>query len=186
MLRSDAEAIWSWMTQLWPDWKPNDTEAGWWLKQLQSYPDDRLIRKAVDKLKADTIYRKPSMRGLNTQVSILSPPKPVDGEARKNLTTVFIQCTEHDQPGKLGWFVPVIYPAGRTPPPHIVKQKAEEMAGAHARTYGGTWVVVEQATDEEMVASRARFQESTGKKEYAKPYKVLAETNGHTWQKEKA
>ena len=155
MLSVEADAIYTRLMDLWPDWKPADELAAFWVKQIKRYPDDSIVRQAVEAHRVDSVRRGPTMKGLATQVAILTPSKPHDDEDdNRGISGTYIQCTEHKTPSKVGWFVPLCYAKDdRVPPPHIVKTHAEGMRKAYARSYGGEWRVV-VGTEAEMVNAR--------------------------------
>lgn len=151
MLRIDAEAIAQYLHDLWPQWAPPEALAAWWINELAKLPDENRTRQAINKHRAESRSKEPYFKNIVMHLDELTPRKHDDTHGPK-ATGVYIQCRADDKhPAHVGGFVPIVFPGGRDVPPYVVQDVAQAEAEARQRCYGGEWVVVQGATDADMI-----------------------------------
>lgn len=163
MLKMDAEAMYRYLVAIFPKWGPTDEQAALWLARLQEYPDPDVVKRAIEQHCAGSRYNSPVLPGVAKEIDAMGAEAQAREERNPNngMSGMYIQCVKAtaSRPGRLGWYVPLCYCTDdRVPPPHVVLGQAEAMRTAHENTYGGQWVVVQQATAATIQDAKCRLR----------------------------
>lgn len=146
------------MRQLWPDWEPTNEQIRVWAAMLQPV-EPGAASQAIDAHYSESHWKRPQLPGVlqKTRVGMLKTRRPVTEQPRGPEPTTWIQCVEHPtKPGLVGHFKPVLF--NGQPPPNVVASAAHRFAAHHAEQYGGKWVVMEEASQSEMMRVRSQLQ----------------------------
>lgn len=159
MLRTDAEALVRLIGQLWPNWQATDALTNWWIDALAELPDESDARKALVQLKkASRFNTPPNFSAIADEIGVHKPRPDWRGQRDREADTHwFVQCVRAPEkfPGRLGWYLPLLWQADHEPPVYAQAQAAQTYAERCRQTYGGDWRVIQDATYSDMiVASR--------------------------------
>ena len=140
MLKDDAITAFQRVRTLFPDFKPDDDLAKFWVKELCKYHDLPELIDAIEQHRATSRYKNPTIDGIASRFRIHTPK--TNGDRGPVNSGVYIQCIETKQHSRLGQWKPLIY--SRVLPPYDqILRYAEVMKEKHEQMYGGKWVVVE-------------------------------------------
>lgn len=167
MTNKQAQELLDKVIQKWPGYSPTDEEMSSWLemfKHLEYHETLDALQSAWECSEYPTPRPGMVTRFLRQQ---RAGRVPSSGRVDVGYSGLWVQCTvAHPAfPTRLGWYVPVIFmPRGKLPPLDDYQRlaDADKMRQDHQRTYGGTWVVVREATPEQMAQSRQSSLERAG------------------------
>jgi len=164
MTAFEADALVDRIRKLWPRWSPTTEERGMWSEMLEGYAEST-GQAAVEAMWHESDRLSPTPKAFSIAVrGVLRdlPRRQVIRTERSCLSSIWIQCIEGPA---IGRFVPVPVRLDRDPPErHRLMEIAERMAESHAERYSGTWQVVSDADERQMLQARAGLR---AKKEHA-------------------
>ena len=175
MTPAEQDMIQAKMAELWPDWKPTDGQRRWW-RQLFTLHAFSTAETAVMAAYGSSRGKSPQpdvVRGKLIDFAAQSMTR--EEEVEIGDTRFWVQCVEASDrfPGRLGWFVRLIYPRrDQIPDEHVQAEAAQAMANRQAQIYGGKWVVIRDSTLEEISAARHELLQTVA---FPRPAQVEAE-----------
>jgi len=130
---------------LWPYWIPTDQELGAWIRKLRGFELNVLSRAVQDhyatregSFKRPKLYAILELAGMY-QAKTHQPAHP----RREPHTTVFCQCSEHNNPIKPYQSFGVFVDCGFQDDPDYVMRAAQHMQERLEQVYGGEWRTIQ-------------------------------------------
>lgn len=170
MLEPEAITLVGRMEKLWSRWKPTDEELQQWVQLLKRASSFQEASHAIQRLWEESRFLSPSPKEFRDLLSAEDKgDRGLDPNEGYGASGVWIQCVEApaDFPSRLGWHMEMMYCMDNRLPddPTVILRHAENARVRHERVYGGRWVVVQQATQEDLTQRKSAICFEAGRTE---------------------